>query len=110
MGVTGLWTLIAETKERISLREMGNTARQGKRKIIFALDVSTWLVAAQMIPHTVKDKKPYLRYLYQRLSKFIRYGSQVVLVLDGVSPALKKTQRSKTEQGTFKRMCREVTI
>ena len=93
------------------MRELGADARgKAKKGILFALDVSTWLIAAQMIPHTSKDKKPYLRYLYQRLSKFIRYGANVVLVLDGAAPEFKKSQRTKTEQGTFRRMCREVQV
>ena len=108
MGVNSLWTIIAQTREKISMREMGASARkEGRDAPLLAVDVSTWLVAFAMVPHTAREKKPYLRYLFQRLNKLIRFGARLVLVLDGEAPALRRSQRSKGEQTIFRRMSRE---
>ncbi|XP_013384085.1 flap endonuclease GEN homolog 1-like [Lingula anatina] len=78
MGVKGLWPVLEDVKQVVTLRSLrGQTV---------AIDLSGWIVQS----HGLKDYKgthQHLRNLFFKVKRFLIDGINAVFVLDGSEPA-----------------------
>nr|XP_039271226.1 LOW QUALITY PROTEIN: flap endonuclease GEN homolog 1-like [Styela clava] len=88
MGVTKLWEVLRDVKQDVTLEQIkGQT---------LAVDLATWICESEGVKqmHSYVTR-PYLRNLFFRVSSILRLDINLVFVLDGKAPELKRETISK---------------
>lgn len=89
MGVKDLWKVLSPVaKKSVPVKSLA-----GKT---LAVDLSGWIVefrSNQNVPHL------YLRTLYQRASRLMKQGVQLVMVADGIAPECKREAMALRSKG-----------
>ncbi|XP_033752016.1 flap endonuclease GEN homolog 1-like [Pecten maximus] len=95
MGVLNLWQILGPVKQHQELLEL-----KGQ---VLAVDLSIWVCETQCVKQMQGVvSKPFLRNLFFRILHLLQLGVQLVFVVEGEAPDLKKDVMQKRQQDRFR--------